>query len=187
MRLKPLTAVLFLLLFPAACSAPGAGLPPLPAAGARAYRLGPGDDLRIVVFDSKQLTGKVLVDGAGQVDLPLIGPVRAAGRTTSGLAAAIAAALRQRRMFTHPAVAVQIASYRPFYILGEVSHPGAYPYRPGMTVLGAVSIAGGFTYRAVKSSAAVIRAVDGHAMKGRALPESAVEPGDVVTVFERRF
>ena len=87
----------------------------------------------------------------------------------------------------NPSVAVEIIAYRPIYVLGEVNKPGQYPYQPGMTVVTAVAVAGGFTYRAVQSYASVVRTSDGAAMEGRATRQDFVRPGDVITVFERRF
>jgi polysaccharide biosynthesis/export protein len=72
-------------------------------------------------------------------------------------------------------------------LLGEVSKPGQYPYQPGMTVVTAAAVAGGFTYRAIDAYAAVVRTQDGVAMEGKATRHSFVQPGDVITIFERRF
>ena len=80
-----------------------------------------------------------------------------------------------------------MTSYRPIFVLGEVSKPGQYPYQPGMTVVTAVAVAGGFTYRAVKDYASVVRTLDGVAVEGKAVRQGFVQPGDVITVFERRF
>ncbi len=77
--------------------------------------------------------------------------------------------------------------YRPIFVLGEVNKPGQFPYQPGMTMLAAVALAGGFTYRAIEDYAAVVRTQDGAALEGRASRQAVLEPGDVVTVFERRF
>jgi polysaccharide export outer membrane protein len=71
--------------------------------------------------------------------------------------------------------------------LGEVNTPGQYPYRPGMTVLTAVSIAGGFTYRAVQAYVGVTRDMGTQAVQYRADNDAMVAPGDVITVFERRY
>jgi polysaccharide export outer membrane protein len=86
---------------------------------------------------------------------------------------------------------VEIAQYRPISVLGEVTHPGQYPYQPGLTMLGAVALAGGFTYRAVTAYGTDIRA-DGPSgsdgtTKGRIAPDSRLQPGDVVTILERYF
>ncbi len=129
---------------------PGAHLPDLPHQVSGPYQLGAGDVLIIRVYDQPQLSGQYDIDDSGNVDLPLIGPVRAAGFDTGAFAAAIARALQDNHLILKPSVAVEVASYRPFYILGEVSHPGQYSFRPDMTVLTAISIAGGFTDRAVE-------------------------------------
>jgi len=171
----------------AAWQAPGFDLPQLPAGRLRAYRLGPGDQLTLRVYDQPQLSGVFNVDDSGMIDLPLLGLVPAAGHTPEGLAADIATDLRAKNLILAASVAVEISKYRPFYILGEVNAPGQYPYRPDMTVLTAISIAGGFTYRAEQDYAGVTRDTGSGPAQYRASTFAAVRPGDVITVFERRF
>ncbi|WP_201286442.1 polysaccharide biosynthesis/export family protein, partial [Escherichia coli] len=118
-----------------------------PAPTREAYNLGPGDKLRVVVYGQEGLTNSYAIDAAGAVTMPLIGSVPARGRTPAGLAAEITARLRNG-FIRDPSVAVEIESYRPFFILGEVQAPGQYPYVPNMTVESAVAIAGGFSPRA---------------------------------------
>jgi len=166
---------------------PGAGLPPLPAPAGGAYRLGPGDNVLLRIYDQPQLSGEFAVDDSGFVDLPLLGLVLAAGSTTDELSGAIARILRDKNLILAPSVAVEVSKFRPFYILGEVNTPGQYPYRPGMTVLTAVSIAGGFTYRAVQDYVGVTRDLGTQAVQYRADNDAMVAPGDVITVFERRY
>ena len=166
---------------------PGAALAPLPPPARGAYRLGPGDSVLLRIYDQPQLSGEFAVDDSGNVDLPLLGLVPAAGSTTDELSAAIARILRQKNLILAPSVAVEITKFRPFYILGEVNTPGQYPYRPGMTVLTAVSIAGGFTYRAVQAYVGVTRDIGSEAVQYRADNDAMVAPGDVITVFERRY
>ncbi len=167
--------------------APGSGLPKLPDVTAGPYRLGPGDTVRIIVFDQKELSNTFEIDDDGAVNLPLLGPLRASGRTIDGLARHIAAMLQAKGMLLQPSVAAQIQRYRPFYILGEVNKPGDYRFVPGMTVLTAVSLAGGFTYRAVERHVAIIRVIGGRPHEYRADADALVAPGDVVKVFERHF
>ena len=90
-------------------------------------------------------------------------------------------------MLRKPSVSVEVATYRPIYVLGEVNKPGQYPYQPGMTVVSAAAVAGGFTYRAVEDYASVLRTTDGDSTEGKASRQALVQPGDVITVFERRF
>jgi polysaccharide export outer membrane protein len=171
----------------AAWAAPGYNLPQLPADPPGAYVLGPGDALSLRVYDQPQLSGNFDVDDSGMVDLPLLGLVKAAGLTAAGLATAIEAELKAKNLILAPSVAVEVSKYRPFYILGEVNAPGQYPYRPGMTVLTAISIAGGFTYRAEQDYAGVTRDTGSTPAQYRAATFATVQPGDVITVFERRF
>ena len=150
------------------------------------YTLDTGDKLRIVVFGQDNLSNNYAVDAAGQVTLPLIGAVNARGMTTQQLAAAIAARLKQN-FIRDPSVAVEVEVYRPFFVLGEVTYPGQYPYVPHMTVENAISIAGGFTPRAYKSSVTVTRKIQGVPARTGLPPYSPVRPGDVITVGERWF
>lgn len=180
-------AVLGIAFLIAGCAGPGSDLPPLADDRPGPYRLGAGDEVRITVFGQDQLSEKYLVGDDGAVALPLLGPVPAAGRTTTELAEAIAAALRARHLLQDPSVAVEVITYRPIFVLGEVNKPGQYPWQPGMTVVTAVAVAGGFTYRAVEDRASIIRSTDGRARESRASRSSLLRPGDVVTIFERHF
>lgn len=108
------------------------------------YSLGAFDKVRIYVHEWPVLTGEFTINGEGQLSLPLIGAVPAAGLQTTELSAAVAGQVqKQADLARPPATSVDIIQYRPFYILGAVERQGEYPYRPGMTVLNAVSIAGG--------------------------------------------
>ena len=167
--------------------APGRDLPPLPGYQAQAYRLGGGDQIRIITFGEEQLTGEFRVDDQGRIAVPLLGGVVAAGKTPQQLEASMAEALRKRNLLRDPSVAVEVLAYRPIFVLGEVAKPGQYPYQPGMTVLTSVAIAGGFTYRGVQDYVSVVRTTGGTAVEGTAAPSAFVAPGDVVKVFERRF
>src|SRR5882724_8514856 len=115
---------------------------PMPVAYDSAYRLDAGDKLRVVVYGQEGLTNTYAIDAGGSITMPLIGAVPARGRTPAGLASEITAKLRSGYI-RDPSVAVEIESYRPFFILGEVAAPGQYPYVPNMSVESAVAIAGG--------------------------------------------
>jgi polysaccharide export outer membrane protein len=183
----PLRLVALILLALAGCGGPGRGLPPLPATASAAYMLGPGDQVRIITFGEEALTGEFRVNDSGNIALPLVGAVRASGLTSTELETSVAAALRRGNLVREPSVAVEVIAYRPVYVLGEVNKPGQYPYQPGMTVVTAVAVSGGFTYRAIEDYAAVVRTVDSNAIEGRASRQSYVLPSDVITIFERRF
>ena len=170
-----------------ACGGPGSELPQLPDAGPPDYSLGPGDQVRIITYGEENLTGEFRVNDSGNISLPLIGTVHAAGLTSGGLEGAVAGALRQRDLVHGPSVAVEVIGYRSIYVLGEVNKPGQYPYQPGMTVLSAIALGGGFTYRAIDDYVAIVRSSEGKTIQGRASPEASLRPGDVLKVFERRF
>jgi polysaccharide export outer membrane protein len=172
----------------AACASPGANLPPLPEVPISAYRIGPEDQVRVTVFNDPRLTGDFRVGDAGTIALPLIGTVRAAGLTTSEIERAVEKEMRDKNLFRDPSAAVQVITYRPVFVLGMVEKGGQFPYQPGMTVLTAVAVAGGFNYRAIQDYVSVTRiGPDGKAMEYRAKRDSVVQPGDTITVFERRF
>jgi polysaccharide biosynthesis/export protein len=186
-QFRVLCTILPLALSIAAC-APGHSLPPLPpVAPGAAYRLGPGDAVRIITVGEDTLTGEFAVDDSGRIAVPMLGSMRAAGLSPEALGTAVGAALRRGGLVRSPSVSVQVIRYRPIFVLGEVNKPGEFPYEPGMTLLGAVALAGGFTYRAVEGSASVVRNQGGRTIEGRVGRETPLQPGDVVTVFERRF
>ncbi len=174
------------MLLVASC-APGRDLSPLPPTSDAAYRLGPGDRVRLITFGEQQLTGEFRVSDNGTIAVPLIGSAKAGGLTSRQLADGISAELRRRKLFTDPSVVVEVVEYRPIFVLGEVSKPGQFPYQPNMTVLTAVAVAGGFTYRAVESRAEVLRNTRGQPITGLATGATVLQPGDVVRIFERNF
>jgi polysaccharide biosynthesis/export protein len=149
------------------------------------YRLGPGDQLRISVFNEAELTGQFVVGSQGTISYPLVGDVHAAGLTipefTESLREALLAFIRQ------PNVSVEVANYRPFFILGEVQRPGTYPYSASLTVLNAVATAGGFTYRANRGRVYIRHANEQEERSYPLTIATPVLPGDTVRIGERLF
>jgi polysaccharide export outer membrane protein len=160
----------------------------LPAPGAydNAYHLDAGDKLRVVVFGQEGLTNSYAIDAGGSITMPLIGAVSARGRTTAGLAAEIAHRLRGGYI-RDPSVAVEIESYRPFFILGEVAAPGQYPYVPNMTVESAVAIAGGFSPRAKRDTVTLTHTDGAGAIRTVVPLGTTISPGDTLLINERWF
>ena len=150
------------------------------------YTLDTGDRLRIVVFGQDALSNNYTVDAEGQVTLPLIGAVAARGMTTVQLGGAIAGRLKQSYV-RDPSVAVEVDTYRPFFVLGEVTYPGQYPYVPNMTVENAIAIAGGFTPRATRDKVTISRKVQGASARYTLPLRYPLRPGDTVEVGERWF
>ncbi|MDF3813961.1 polysaccharide biosynthesis/export family protein, partial [Rhodopseudomonas sp. BAL398] len=132
------------------------------------------------------LTNTYTIGPGGTITMPLIGAVPARGRTPSGLAAAITARLRNG-FIRDPSVAVEIDSYRPFFILGEVAAPGQYPYVPNMTVESAVAIAGGFSPRAKRDSVILTHPEGASSLRAAVPLGTPLSPGDTVMVGERWF
>lgn len=150
------------------------------------YRLGSGDEVRVTVFGQEDLSGEFTVDGTGNVALPLVGNVLAGGKTLREFERNIIGALKPDYL-KNPRVSVDVLNYRPFYIIGEVKKPGSYPYVSGMSVVNAVALAGGYTYRARENRLLIIRATDQDRTKQPANHDTAVLPGDVIEVPERFF
>ena len=164
---------------------PPQNLPPQAAADA-GYKLGSGDRVRITVFGHSDLSGEYLVDGAGVMAYPLIGTVQAGGLSARELQQVLTQRL-QPDYLKNPNVSVEVLTYRPFYVVGEVKAPGSYAYVSGMTVLNAVALAGGFTYRAREDTFYITRSEGNGKVKIKVSVDTQVQPGDVITVRERYF
>ena len=148
--------------------------------------LGPSDRVRLKVYGEQDITGDYEVDTNGYISVPLAGRVKAAGLTTRQLEKSVAAAL-SKGLLRDPRVSAEVATYRPFFILGEVKNAGEYPYKSGLTVLDAVASAGGYTYRANESKA-VIRRAGSNVEETHALDAPVpVFPGDNIRIPERYF
>ena len=159
---------------------------PMPVAHDTAYRLDAGDKLRVVVYGQEGLTNTYAIDAGGSITMPLIGAVPARGRTPAGLAAEISGKLRNGYI-RDPSVAVEVETYRPFFILGEVAAPGQYPYVPNMSVESAVAIAGGFSPRAQRDRVTLTH-TDNAGLSRAVVPlGTPLSPGDTVLVGERWF
>jgi polysaccharide export outer membrane protein len=172
---------LALLLAFAGCS-PSSGLPVLAAKPeVWAYRLGPGDTLQIRVLSANELNGQYLVQDDGTVRMLMAGAIPAAGFTAEQVQTKIEDALKAGRFLTQPRVTVAVVNYRPYFILGEVSGPGAYPYVNGMRVLSAVAAAGGYTRRADQNFVIITRNGEDY----RADFMAFIQPDDTIRVYER--
>jgi polysaccharide export outer membrane protein len=150
------------------------------------YRLDAGDRLRIVVYDQPSLTNIYEVDQSGELSFPLIGDVRARDATPDEVANRIEAKLATAYL-REPDVTVEVATYRPFFVLGEVGQPGQYAYVPGITAETAVAVAGGFSERANKRFVRISRNIDGQLFEARVPIIEPVRPGDTIYVPESLF
>lgn len=171
----------------AACSSPLAQLQPIPASPGGPYRLGPGDEIRVTVLGFDALTNTYSVSDSGTISIPMMEPIVALDSTPAEVGATIAKQLEARELAVNPSVSVQVQKYRPFFVLGEVQNPGQFPYVPGMSVLSAISIAGGYTFRAEKKMVAITRRVEGKTIQAKADQQALVMPGDTIYVYEDWF
>jgi polysaccharide export outer membrane protein len=150
------------------------------------YILGPGDKLKVTVFGNEDLTGETEVDPGGQITLPLIQQVPAVGKTINQLEEEIRHRLSPD-FVKNPRLSIEVLNYRPFYIIGEVKNPGSYPFVASMSVVNAIALAGGYTYRANKDEVMITRASDPSRKAKPADRSDVVLPGDVIEVKERLF
>jgi len=174
------------LIFIAALFVAGAALAQTGETESAAYRLSNGDKIRVTVYGHEDLSGEFDVDGTGNVSLPLIGDVRAAGLTANELEVAVTERLRPDYL-RNPRVSAELLDYRPFYIFGEVRSPGSYAYTGGMTVISAVAVAGGYTYRARKNRIRIVRGAGDEQTEIQATADTPIYPGDVIEIPERFF
>lgn len=169
------------------CASGVNGLPRMPSPQSSQYALDAGDEVRITAYGLEGFNNTYTVGDKGSISLPLLGDVPASGKTVGQLQDDIAAALIGKQIVNAPNVNVQINQYRPFYVVGEVKKPGEYPFRPGMTVLTALSVAGGYTFRAQTGKVAITRHQGTTNVTGSADEKAMIQPGDTIRVYEGWF
>lgn len=152
------------------------------------YTLSSGDKIRVIVFGEETLTGEYVITSGGNLTFPLVGNLPASGRTVEQLQDALAARLADGYI-NNPRVSIQVVSFRPFYILGEVNRPGEYPVSTGLTLQQAIASAGGYTYRANTRRVFLKRANDTREqlLDLRSGQPVVVRAGDTIRVGERHF
>ena len=158
-----------------------------PASG-NEYTLSSGDRIRVIVFGEETLTGEYVITSGGNLTFPLVGNLPAGSRTVEQLQDALAAKLADGYI-NNPRVSIQVVSFRPFYILGEVTRPGEYPVSTGLTLQQAVASAGGYTYRANTRRVFLKRAneTQERLIDLREGTPVVVRAGDTIRIGERRF
>jgi len=151
------------------------------------YTLGPGDKVRITTFGFKEMSGEFIVAADSSISLPLAGTYKVTGLTPPELAEQIRGDLLARKLVRNPQVSAEVFEYRPYYVLGEVTKPGQYPFSNGLTVEKAVATAQGYSYRANKKKILITR--DGTRVQEVVdlTATTPVHPGDTIKVAERHF
>jgi polysaccharide biosynthesis/export protein len=168
-------------------------LPPYGAQGYAAayeypdgYRLGAGDRVSVRVLGEPDLTGEYTIDPSGNISLPYAQSIQVAGLTPKEVERRITAKLKQGYI-RDPQVALQIVNLRPFFITGEVTTSGSFPYQPGMTAQNAIILAGGYSPRANRNYVMLTRRTARGTQTYKVPPSTQIYPGDIVYVRERWF
>lgn len=155
-----------------------------PAWAEYTYRLGPGDEIKIQVYEEDDLSMSLMLDQSGTFDYPYLGTITALGKTLNQLKQEITEGLLED-ILVNPSVNVSMVSYRDFYIGGEVKKSGGYSYQPGLTVKQAITLAGGLTEWASSSKFEILR--EGSSRSEAANNNTLVYPGDTITILEGLF
>lgn len=190
---EPMALTLVAAMLLAACSTPASAVQDAGRVSAAPqasfqddYKLGVGDKIRIIVYNEESMSGEFQVNASGNIALPLIGDVPAMGKTTAELAQAVTTSLAAGYL-RDPRVSVEVLTYRPYFILGEVKTPAQYPYVNGMTVTNAIATAGGFTPRASQKKVYIRRSGEDREKVYDLTPDLRVYPGDTIRLGERFF
>jgi polysaccharide export outer membrane protein len=153
-----------------------------PALSTAGYRMTIGDHVRVTVFGSTSVTSEYTIDETGAIALPPMAPLVVKEMTTTEAASLITKSYTQAGLYKDPRVTVDILSFGPFYMLGEVSKPGEFQYRPGMSLFAAVASAGGYTYRANRERVFIRKAREAIETEYELTSDIAILPGDVIRV-----
>lgn len=197
-RSRMMWAIALLVEGAAACASSGA--PPVVVAPDRSpdSALGPGDTFEVNVYGEKELSGKYRVGEDGTINFPFVGHIPAAGKGPAAIADAIQTALADKHILRDPHVSVFLLEQtsKQVSVMGAVAKPGAYPLASGMTIVQALSIAGGLSALASGDNTIVTRNVRGQLQRFKVQVESITEghvadfrlqDGDIVFVPERVF
>jgi polysaccharide biosynthesis/export protein len=200
-----LGSLLTLCSFLGACSTPGVARAAAADADTAAavpadYRIGPGDTLRVYVFQNEDLSATIPVRPDGKISTPLVEDMVAVGKTPSQLARDIEKSLSTyvKTPKVNIVVITAVSVFSQVKIIGQVKAPKALPYRDGMTVLDAVLEVGGLGQFAAGNRARLVRTENGKTTEIKVKLEALVEhgdmtqnlalkPGDVLVVPETRF
>jgi protein involved in polysaccharide export with SLBB domain len=152
----------------------------------RVYRLASGDKLKVSVYGEQDLSGQFEVNAQGNLPMPLIGEIAAKGKSANELRDQIAQRLSDGYL-RNPKVSVEVQTYRPFYVHGEVRNSGEFQFKQGLRIRDAVAMAGGYSYRANQGVALLSREGDSNEIQVPLPSDIAVLPGDNIRIPERYF
>lgn len=152
----------------------------------RIYRLGAGDKVKVIVFGETDLSGTFDVAASGHIAMPLIGDIPAKGASPNALKEAIARRLSEGYL-KNPKVSVEVVSYRPIFVHGEVKTGGELVFKHGLKLRDAIAVAGGYTYRANQNYVLLNRDGESNEIRVDLPSDLIVMPGDNIRVPERFF
>lgn len=150
------------------------------------YRIGPGDTIKISVYDEPDLTIQTKVSKSGVVNFPFLDDIEVVGLTSKQIETKVYDGLLGDYLI-HPQISVSIIDYRPFFIHGQVKQPGGYSYQVGLTLDKAIAIAGGLGTRASKTDWKVTRIVEGKTITIKADITTRVQPDDIIKIEQTFF
>jgi len=151
------------------------------------YRLGTGDKIRVIVLQDTEFSGDYEVNATGSISARMLGPIQVVGMTIPELEELLRERYRAGGYLVMPRLSVDLVGTRPYFIIGEISRPGSFPYISCLRVIQAVAIAGGFTRRAAKARVTIKRFYTTTSEEQYVTEDVLVEPGDVIRVPERYF
>jgi len=181
------------------CSPTGPVTPVVPVAERVSdTTLGPGDVFDVRVYGEKELTNTYRVASDGSIDFPMVGTVSVDGLTPTDVTRLLQTRLIEGKFLKNPNISILVKEYnsKKISVFGQVSKPGTFPYEEGMSVVEAISRAGGFTSMARTNDTTVTRVVEGEERKFKVPVEAigqgrasnfVLRPGDIVFVPERIF
>jgi polysaccharide export outer membrane protein len=181
-----------------ACSKRGLQATEVPPPATDDTTLGPGDAFAVRVYGEEELSGSHQVAPDGTIDFPLLGAVAVSGLEPPAVADEIQRLLKERDLLRDPHVSVYVEQYasKRVSVVGAVANPGTFPLEPGMTVVQAISMAGGFSSLADRDATVVSRRIDSQTIRYRVPVDKVtkglaedieVAAGDIVFVPERLF
>ena len=152
----------------------------------RLHKLNVGDKVKVTVFGEPDLSGTFDISAAGAIALPLAGDVPAKGLSPAGLRDAIVRRLSEGYL-KNPKVSVEVATFRPIFIHGEVRTGGEFAFKHGLKIRDAIAVAGGYTYRANQGYVLITREDEPRELRVDLPNDIVVMPGDNIRVPERFF
>ena len=161
-------------------------LPPPASDSYTTYELAPGDRIKIDIFNHVELSGEFTLDADGRFSMPLIGTIDASDLNPLELEDLLVSKLKPDYL-VNPRIFIQVMNSRLYYLIGEVSATGAFPYKSDMTYLRAIANAGGYSYRAKQDVVYVIRGDDPEQNEIKLSVDEKVQPGDIIRIAERLF